>query len=154
MNWFIKEIMESCDNKNHSYSEKYLCKIKPYTNEKYNNQKFPLSYRQSCSVYERLSKKTFLELLGRKSEVFDGISQNYFYGKLSQTNCTIVDNFNNIECKTVYSPIREYFDNLEYSSWSITSFDSKTRKVCIEVKSSSGPRYLSVMVPEQISKPV
>lgn len=143
--------MESCDNTNYTVSDKYLCKIKPYVNKKYNNQKFPLSYRQSCSVYERLSNSTFLALLGKQSEKIQGTIQEIYKNSIITLNCETIGDVKNSVCKIVYSLSREFFENIPYP-WSVTSFDSKSRKVCVEIQTPYGTRYISAIVPEQISK--
>ena len=148
-----------CNSKNLSEKEKYLCKIKPISNTKYYNQQFPLSYKQSCSVYDRIEKATFLALIGDKSvckvEYLNNY-QNYDLEKVKmQCNqgkkvscCGEIEDPMYFCCKTVYSNTREYFENLTVP-WSITSFDSKNRKVCVEIKSNFGNRYMNITLPNQ-----
>jgi len=49
---------------------------------------------------------------------------------------------------------RAYFEKLDSKNipWSIISFNSKTREVCIEINSKSGLRELSVTLPNMTSK--
>lgn len=44
------------------------------------------------------------------------------------------------------SPSRRYFENLK-SPWEIVSFNPSTREVCINIRSRSGDRTLSVIIP-------
>jgi len=43
---------------------------------------------------------------------------------------------------------REWFEALEDEKWSITSFDSKTREVCVDVQTDSGVNHISVLLPQ------
>ena len=38
-------------------------------------------------------------------------------------------------------------DNIPQDSWTITSFDPSTRVVCIDIRTSSGIRHLSITLP-------
>jgi hypothetical protein len=108
--------------------------------------------RQACSSNERLSKETFLSILGyppyqRENINLYGNTTFYFYkgekitipasDELYSTNLT-----------------RAYFEKLDYENtpWSIRSFDSKTREVCVEINTKSGLREISVTLPNIISK--
>jgi hypothetical protein len=153
----------NCTSKKLSKKEEYLCKIKPICDTKYYNQEFPLSYKQSCGVYEPLQKSTFLALAGDKATCKIEYAENYGTDipldkvKLKCNQGKKISCCGEIEdplyfcCKTIYSNTREYFENLTVP-WHITSFDSKNRKVCIEIKSKFGSRYMNVTLPEQIAK--
>ena len=107
---------------------------------------------QACSSNERLSKETFLSILGyppykRENINLYGNTTFYFYkgekitipssDELYSTNAT-----------------RAYFEKLDSKNmpWSIKSFNSKTREVCVEINAKSGLRELSVTLPNIISK--
>jgi len=42
---------------------------------------------------------------------------------------------------------REWFEALDRDKWTITSFDSKRREVCINVTTDTGVNYVSVVLP-------
>jgi hypothetical protein len=97
---------------------------------------------QACSSYNRLSKKTFLSLLGNKAfQKPSGYSdlQDYVYkGKNTK-----------IKANEDYSAnrTRRYFEKMDYNSWSIVSFDPNSREVCVQIQTKSGFRNLSVTLP-------
>ena len=43
---------------------------------------------------------------------------------------------------------REWFKALKDDQWSITSFDSRTREVCVDVQTDNGVNHLSVLLPQ------
>jgi hypothetical protein len=45
------------------------------------------------------------------------------------------------------TPTRAYFESLLDEQWSITSFNSNTRDVCIEVESPYGVRTMTITLP-------
>ena len=92
--------------------------------------------KQACSTYERLSKKTFLSILGQKA--FKKESPET-YGKKDDEQYS--------QNKT-----RAYFEKLNINSWSIRSFDPNSKQVCIEIKNKSGLVNLSIKLPEIIIK--
>lgn len=102
---------------------------------------------QACSSYNRLSKKTFLSLLGNKAfQKPVGFSdlQDYVYkGKTYKVSANEQYSGNST---------RRYFEKMDYNSWSITSFDPDARKVCVQIQTGSGSRILSVTLPELVSK--
>lgn len=104
---------------------------------------------QACSKYERLSKKSFLNILGNKAfskpSVY-GEEENYLYKGILYTRPS---NEQYSQNKT-----RAYFEKLNLNDWSITSFDSTTRIVCVEIKNKYGNKNLSIKLPEIISKEV
>lgn len=94
--------------------------------------------QQSCSIYDNLSKKTFLAFLGSDPSLNKTEQISFYKGKFIKTPKTIDFGYTN---KT-----RNYFENLDEKeiTWSIVSFNSKTKEVCIEVETKSGSRNLSV----------
>lgn len=136
-------------NPNNSIKDQYLCKIKPIV-EKYNAQNFPLSYKQACSVYERLSKSTFLSILGYApyKRPVSYVQDSFYFYKGQKTITTTADETYSLNLT------RSYFEKLDEKGiiWRITSFNSKTRKVCVEIESQSGNRQLSITLPEIVSK--
>lgn len=148
----------NCKSKNLSKQEQYLCKIKSASDGKYYNQPSQPSYRQACNVYDRLQKSTFLALLGDKTSCKIQYEGDY-KGDLEEvklkcnsgkkTDCCGETQFSPYFCcNSIYSVTREYFENLTVP-WNITSFDSKNRKACIEIKSKFGTRNISIKIPEQ-----
>jgi hypothetical protein len=107
---------------------------------------------QACSVYERLSKNTFLSILGYSPyKRPSSYTENSFYFYKGKKITSVISS-------ETYSPniTRSYFEKLNEKQipWSITSFNPKTREVCIEIKAQSGLRELSVILPQLISKEV
>jgi hypothetical protein len=102
---------------------------------------------QACSSNNRLSKKTFISLLGNKAfkKPLEYSSTEDYVIKGQKIKIASNEEFSR-------NKTRQYFEKLDYNSWSITSFDPKTRKVCIKINIKSGDRFLSVTVPEVISK--
>lgn len=43
---------------------------------------------------------------------------------------------------------REWFEALEDDQWFITSFNSKTREVCVDVQTDTGVNHVSVLLPQ------
>lgn len=41
---------------------------------------------------------------------------------------------------------REWFEALEDDQWSIVSFDSKSREVCVDVQTDNGVNHVSVLL--------
>lgn len=102
---------------------------------------------QACSSNNRLSKKTFLSLLGNKAftkPLEYPTTEDYI---LKGQKIKIPANEEFSRNKT-----RQYFEKIDYNSWSITSFDPKTRKVCVQIDIKSGKSFLSITLPEIISK--
>lgn len=103
--------------------------------------------KQACSAVDRLTKKTFLELLGNrpfsKPPGYSSKESYYYKGALYSKPASEQYSTN----KT-----RAFFEKLDYNSWSILSFDHYTRTVCVEIKNNFGIKHLSIVVPEIISK--
>jgi hypothetical protein len=101
--------------------------------------------KQACSINERLSKNTFLTMLGEKRFVkppeYDDKESYYYKGALYKKTANEEYSVNKI---------RAYFEKLDSNSWSIRSFDSSTREVCIEIKNNYGIRNISVILPQLI----
>jgi hypothetical protein len=94
--------------------------------------------KQSCSIYDDLSKKTFLAFLGGDSNLNKAEQMSFYKGKFIKTPKTSDVGYT--------TKTRNYFENLDKKeiNWSIVSFDSKTKQVCVEIKTKSGIRHLSV----------
>lgn len=52
--------------------------------------------------------------------------------------------------KVVTSDQKVLLDTLDEEDWTITSFDSKTRVVCIDIATASGARHIAVTLPALI----
>ena len=48
---------------------------------------------------------------------------------------------------------RIWFESLDDEQWEITSFDSNTREVCIDVTTPSGVNHVSVILPQITIQP-
>lgn len=107
--------------------------------------------RQACSVFERLSKATFLSMLGYSPyQRQGGYTNDTFYVYKGKVYSTPVNE--------EFSPnaTRAYFEKLNSQNipWTITSFNSKNREVCVEIQSKSGLRELSITLPQILPKEV
>lgn len=88
----------------------------------------------ACSTYDRLSKNTFLAILGNKA--FKKENSNIYGTKDDE--------------KYSRNKTRAYFEKLNNNSWDITSFDPETRKVCINIRNKGTRINMSVTLPPLI----
>ena len=112
-----------------------------------------------CSIYKRLSKTTFLSLLGPKAytkekpEIYGYADKVIYKGKLEEISNTGQGCGSSICYDNKYGSrkTRDFFENLTVP-WSIKSFDPSSRSVCVEIKNKSTTINIFVTLPPIISK--
>ena len=115
--------------------------------------------KKQCSVYQRLSKSTFLSLLGPKryirenSDIYGNTSQVMYKGKIEEVSYDGKGCSSNFCYDEKYGSKknRDFFENL-IVPWSIKSFDPSSRSVCVEIKNKSTTINIFVILPPIISK--
>jgi hypothetical protein len=110
-------------------------------------------YTQACLPDQRLSKNTLLALLPSKLDT----------SRVIVVGTTQVIDISNLPAETVNSHLNDgswtYYETLlprrmlvENSNWTITSFNPKSRNVCVNIVAPSGVRYLNFTVSELAPK--
>lgn len=115
---------------------------------------------QACNTQNKISKNTVLALLNSKklkgpqlgevvSYTNKGITKQYRVSKVNQTTVELELGSEIIEVnKNLVQQNNEIFlDKLTNEEWIITSFNSSTRIVCIDVVTDKGITHLSVTLP-------
>lgn len=115
-----------------------------------------------CSSLERISKKSILALLEARSVIGykkgervaytnnKGVTKTYRILKAGETVLTLDANGEELEVSVSEVKGNEkpvLLDGLSLDSWHVTSFDSRTRVVCVDVDSPKGVRHLSFSLP-------
>lgn len=88
-----------------------------------------------CSSFERLSKSTFLAMLGEKK---------FTKGKIYIDGWVIDDKSEDEQYSG--SKRRSFFEKIKYD-WEIISFNSKTRLVCVQINDPVRVKLVSVTLP-------
>jgi hypothetical protein len=114
--------------------------------------------RNNCSVHYRLSKQTLLAMVSAQSGVGFQVGQQVEYADASGR--TTRQRISRIEAETltlendlvvskdsVKSERRHFLDKVPLDDWTITSFDPKTRQVCIDLETENGRRHFSITLP-------
>lgn len=136
--------------------------------------------KQACSGNERLNKKAFLSMIGANKFIKPKFNNSLKNKQIEEIKRLLQENngdkkvtasmlgitVSSLNRKLNYSDVevinddevgspnlsRRYFENLKID-WKISSFDSQTKQVCIELnpekcsKKCFNPVYLSVVVP-------
>lgn len=124
--------------------------------------------KQSCNIFEPISKKTVLAMLRAPSVL--GINQGEYVEYTNDKGITYqlrvikvardtvtLDTKNGAivvpksQVKSNEKPV--VYDNIPEEDWTITSFDSRTKVVCIDIKTKQGIRHTSVVLPAIIISP-
>lgn len=111
--------------------------------------------KNQCSTYSRLSKSTFLAMLGpvayKKDQFFDEFGLPTNAEKLYNKYLNKEYPFNPYRDDEYYSntKTRRFFEKIPYP-WSIVSFDPKTRLACIQIDDPKGIKNVSVTLPNLI----
>ena len=118
--------------------------------------------RQSCGVYEPISKKTVLAMLGAPStegfRVGETVAYTNEHGQtyqlrvinVARDTLTLATKSGAIvvpktQCKSNLPPV--IYDGLPDEAWSIRSFDPVTRVVCIDIITPNGVKHTAVTLP-------
>lgn len=116
--------------------------------------------KTACSTFNRLSKSTFLTLLGPPpASMSDEEKAILAYHNEGQTASEIAETtgLTNKEVRELIkevttpknssNPSRAFFESLDSSTWSIVSFDPMTRVVCVRIDVNQDTRTVSVILP-------
>jgi|688.fasta_scaffold80580_7 hypothetical protein len=115
--------------------------------------------KTQCSTYKRLSKNSFLSLLGPKkfkkenSEIYGNKDKFIYKEKVEEIS------YDSSGCSSSFCyddkygsrKSRSFFENLTVP-WSIKSFDPSSRSVCVEIKNKSTTVNIFVTLPPIIAK--
>jgi len=111
--------------------------------------------KNQCSTYERLSKSTFLAMLGpipyKKDKFYDEFGVPTTGQKLYNKFLNNEYPFNPYRDDEVYSNVktRKFFEKIPHP-WQIVSFDPSTRQVCVQINDPKGIKNISVTLPNLI----
>lgn len=121
--------------------------------------------RTACSSFNRLSKATFLAMLGPPPDAYSDEEQailNYYNEGMSVaeiaettglTNKNVRDFIRQVtQPRNSSHPSRAFFEKIDDSDWSITSFDPSTRTVCVQIAQDTGTRTVTVILPALVAK--
>ena len=115
-----------------------------------------------CTSQERISKNTVLAMLRAPSLEGPNVGETVLYVddkgivhkyRVTSTNGQIIgldtpDGVIHVErSKIRTNNQRMILDTLDENEWSVTSFNSKTRVVCIDIMTASGTRHIAVTLP-------
>lgn len=118
--------------------------------------------KQNCNKFEPLAKQTVLAMLQAPSTQPVKPGQIVWYTNTSGITYELVVSAvggGNVTLSTPSGPVTVprsqvktnakpcVLDNIPLDSWRITSFDSSSRLVCIDVTTPSGVRHLNVTLP-------
>lgn len=111
--------------------------------------------KNQCSSYQKLSKSTFLAMLGpipfKKDKFFDEVGMPTTSKKLYNKFLNNEYPDNPYRDDEVFSNVktRKFFEKIKYP-WEITSFDPESRQVCVEINDPKGIKHISITLPNPI----
>lgn len=118
--------------------------------------------KQSCSSFNRLSQSTVLAMLqapsvlgihpGERVQYIDDNGKTYNLLVISVARDTVRLSGKNISIEVNKNKVKKddpavFLDKLSRDQWSVTSFNPRTRIVCILIDAPSGPKNISVTLP-------